>query len=855
MASRHLWQPPDFKRPDSGELGMIKSVFKDLFPEREHGDLAVRIGRYWVSKLEEIWAQKSGKIKSKDLEYDSQDPLYRIQQKTVVIAYADSVREIGKPTLKSLGQILKSIYPVIKGLHILPPCEISEDRFNDGGFSQIKRDRIHLPYGTNAQFEGMMEKFFSMTDLVLNHVDIENPHFQKYLNGDDEAGNCFYVFAEKEYQKRLAKGDFEKIFRPRPFPLFTIFRRKPLGVGADLSHDQGILELNNRYEEQGFKALPHELVNMLYIFNKIKNDQMLLDQDYQYITQFIDYLKGDVTADPQEFFMVSETQETRNIPYIFKPEILSHEDFFLKLFPYMDIPAEKAKGYAEIFEASDSELFGEPVRALTTFSHVQVDLNTSTYEGLKLLIDDFSWYLKMDLNMLRLDAANFAFKKWGTSCFGLPEVNKLLKILYLSMESVSPRMVPNLEVNAPLSSVLKQMANKQAPPPMMYDFHLASMIPTVFNMSDCRPLLEIFKLICQYDIPHESIRFSLDESHDGKSVSGSGGADPLLSYAQRKALIDTVKKNAGYVKYKSSPIRLYPYAEFKKICEEAKIDPESAATALFESPTDKSEILRLKREIGSRSDIATALRIEPARLDNDAALNFFVDKMLNGREPYELCTTTRDALHKLDNPFFEAKRYLAFKTLAFALMGRHVKAIFFNDLMGLKNDYGLVEKTGELRNIKRTKMDSSTIEAIIRDPSKFEYWIAKLMNNTIALVDSDPSFDPRGNEARVVVNPRAPAVALVHNSFEHHHTLVVVNTSGKSQSAQARLSDFGLDFHKELFDNISARTSPHPQKDDHITLEIEPYGRLWIKNARVEIKREIQVEVGSDDEMKAALIA
>jgi hypothetical protein len=819
----------------------------------EYGDLAVRIGRYWVSKLEKTWTQKSEKIKSKDLAYDFQNPLSRVEQKTVVIAYADSVGEKGAPTLKSLGRILKSIFPAIRGLHILPPCEISADRFNDGGFSQINRDRIHLPYGTNARFEKMMGNFFSMTDLVLNHVDIENPHFQKYLNGDDNAGNCFYVFAEKEYQNRSAKGDFEQIFRPRPFPLFAIFRRKPLGVGALLSHDQRISELNKRYEAQGFKALSHEIVNILYIFNKIKNDQMLLDEDYQYITQFIDYLKFNVTVDPQEFFMVSEIQETKNIPYIFKPGIRSPEDFLLKLFPYMDIAAENAKGYAEIFESSDSELFGGTVRALTTFSHVQVDLNTSTYEGLKLLIDDFSWYLKMDLNMLRLDAANFAFKKWGTSCFGLPEVNKLLKILYLSMESVSPRMVPNLEVNAPLSSVLKQMADKQAPPPMMYDFHLASMIPAVFNMSDCRPLLEVFKLIGRYDIPHESIRFSLDESHDGKSVSGSGGADPLLSYIQRKALIDTVKKNGGFVKYKSSPKRRYPYAEFKKICAEAKIDPDSAAAAIFEPPTDKSEILLLKREIDGRSDIATFLNIEPDRLDKDAALNFFVDKIINGREPYELCTTTRDALPKLDNPFLEAKRYMAFKTLAFALMGRHVKAIFFNDLLGLKNDFGLVEKTGELRNIKRTKMDCSTIEAIIRDPSKFEFWIAKQMNNTIALVDSDPSFDPRGNEARVVENPGVPAAALIHNSFQHHHTLVVVNTSGKRQSVQARLSNFGLDFHQKLFDNISAETIPHSQKNDHIALDIKPYGRLWIKNVRVEIKGEMQVEVGSDDDMKGYL--
>ena len=225
MKTHRFWRPPDFSRPDSGRLGRIKAGFSDLFHENEYGDLAVKIGRYWVSRLDEAWAQKSRSIKSKDLMYDPQDPLSRIEQKTVVIAYADSVRDKGAPTLGSLDRILKSDFPALKGLHILPPCEISEERFNDGGFSQIKRDRIHPPYGTNSQFEGMMERFYSMTDLVLNHVDIENPYFQLYLNGDEQAGKCFHVFSETEYQKRSAQGDFEQIFRPRPFPLFTIFRR------------------------------------------------------------------------------------------------------------------------------------------------------------------------------------------------------------------------------------------------------------------------------------------------------------------------------------------------------------------------------------------------------------------------------------------------------------------------------------------------------------------------------------------------------------------------------------------------------------------------------------------------------
>lgn len=85
MTTHRFWRPPDFSRPDSGRLGMIKAGFSDLFPENEYGDLAVKIGRYWVSRLGEAWAQKSRSIISKDLNYDPRDPLSRIEQKTVVI--------------------------------------------------------------------------------------------------------------------------------------------------------------------------------------------------------------------------------------------------------------------------------------------------------------------------------------------------------------------------------------------------------------------------------------------------------------------------------------------------------------------------------------------------------------------------------------------------------------------------------------------------------------------------------------------------------------------------------------------------------------------------------------------------
>ncbi len=847
------WRKADFSRPDSGSLGEIKTLFEEIYPPNEYGDLAATISRYWISRLENVWAEKTRDIKTKDLEYNTEDPLSRIEQKTVLISYADSVREGEEATLISLEKFLESHFPAIRGLHILPPCEISEERFNDGGFSQIKRDRIHPRYGTNKQFEAIMKKHYSMTDFVLNHVDIENPKFQQYLHGDDRTGDCFFVFSEEEYQARSARGDFEQIFRPRPFPLFTIYRRKPKGAYAAKPHGQRMSILNQRFIKQGLGPLADEVINLLFIFNKIKNDQMLLEEEYQYIIKFRDYITNTTALNPEELFVVSETQETKSIPYIFNSDIQTQEDFFSAILPSIGGFSEQAKAYAEIWEVNEAELFGEQIRGLTTFSHVQVDLNMSTYEGLKLLIDDFSWYLKMDLNMLRLDAANFAFKKWGTSCFGLPEVRKLLKIFYLSMDSVSPRIVPNLEVNAPLGAILKQMADKQAPPPMMYDFHLASMLPVVFNAEDLRPLLEVFNMIRSYDIPHERIRFSLDESHDGKSVNGSGGADPLLTYEQRKALIDIVQRNGGYVKYKNSPKLQYPIEEFKKVCIESGLDLGVSTKALFKDRTKESDILQLKEAIHKPADIARALNTEIDILESDAALDFFVKKIITGKEPYELCISTRDVLTKLDNPILEAKRYISFKTLAFALMGRNVKAIFFNDLMGLKNDDELVKRTGELRNIKRTKSDRKTLEKLIGDPSHIEYWISKHMNNTIALVDSDPSFNPKGNEARLDVYSDCQSVAVIHNSYKNHNTLVVVNTACKTNEVQIHLCDYGLDGQKNLIDNITGVPISNHFKKDTIKLEMKPYRRYWIKNEKVEIAQDLLVEVGAEEAMKAAL--
>lgn len=827
----------EWKPLENDILAEIKRTFAKIFPDAEFKGLAARIGDYWIDRLTKVWKEKSSAIKNQDKQYIPSDPLSRIQQNTVLIAYADSVSKAEEKTLTTLNTFLNKYFPAIRGLHMLPACAVVENRFNDGFFSQVVRHQINELFGTNQQFAAMMEKYYSMADFVLNHVDIDNPVFQDYLSGDDEAGQCFYVFSEEEYQARRSDGDFTHIFRPRPFPLFTIFRRKPNSTKySACTHQEKLDEINKQLNLCNLSNLPDEVVSLLSIFNKIKNDQMLLAADYRHIINFRNYLSKNTSIDPDVIFEVSTTQETQQVPYTFTAKIQQRAD----LLEAMGLGSDVSDRYAHFYEKYDPVIFGEEIRALTTFSHVQVDLNTSTYRGLKMLMDDFAWYLGLDLNMLRLDAANYAFKKWKTPCFGLSEVKALMKILYLSMDCVSPRIVANLEVNDTLGSILSQIADKKSPPPMMYDFHLAGMLPIVFNTQNARILKRIFDMLAKYDIPLQSIRFSLAESHDGKSVRGSLD---LLSLVERQGLVDTIQTNGGKIKYKSVPKLEYQADEFQEVCIEAGIDFDMAKNVLFNAAGAGDAVLYLRGNLENHGDIAQALRINKDRLIQNATLKYFVSKLLDGKEPYELCSSTRDSMTKLQNQDQEDRRYLAFYTLAFALMGRNVKSIYFNDLLGLPNDIDRFEKSGELRDLKRTKSDMDDLEKRFTDSTTFQGKIFKDMNNLIALVDFDPALHFRGNEAEVVISSDSAhheAVAVIHNRCNDHHTLMIISVGEKAKALTLNLKEHGLHPSQTLFENISDRLISF-NSDGKLHLTVQPYQRMWLTKEKIEIPRHLLI--------------
>jgi len=567
-------------------------------------------------------------------------------------------------------------------------------------------------------------------------------------------------------------------------------------------------------EETGVSLDP-EVIGILYLFEKIKNDQMLLDEDFGYISGFVSWL-GERGIDFKTIFTLSRTQEVQHEPYIFKVEI----DSRVKLLEAAGFSMMDAAAGAAVFNRDNWRIFGEEIRALTTFSHVQVDVNTTTFEGLKAFGGDLAWYLTQDLNMLRLDAVNYAFKKWGTSCFGLPELDQLMKIVYLSMECISPRMIPNLEVNDSLTTILNQMTAKTAAPPMMHDFHLASLLPAVFHLKDPSILKRIFEKINEYDVPADSIRFSLSESHDGKSVRGSMD---LMKFGERRVLTDAVLANKGHVKYKSIPLRESSIADWLKFCTEMDLSADKAGAVCFE-PADSSGNMKLKDEVQSLDDLfSTIPEMGAGGLKEDAS--FFFNRILTGRDPYELCITTRDSLPGLPEGRIEleAERFLAFQTLAFSVMGRNVKTIYFNDLLGLPNDYDRVAKSGELRDIKRTRTDYDEILPQLEDTFSFTSRVASGINKLIGLADSDPAFHFRGLEASVIDLPPGTPAAAILNRCGNDSTITLVNLSEDTIDVSVPVTTGSA----SMVDHFTG--NEFSVNDGSVILKLKPFGRIWLK--------------------------
>ncbi len=698
--------------------------------------------------------------------------------------------------------------------------------FNDGGFSQISRAIVDPRFGTVGDIRRLTGRFAVMLDFVVNHLDIENDTLRAFREGRDD-GSAFVIVSPEQYARLRREHIIEKTFRPRPFPLFTGMRKFPAGPSAPEADPAA--DINRCFTDKGLAALDARLTAFLSIYFKVQNDQGLTAADKRVFAGLLDYLR-ESGREQDELFADSEIQPQQKV---FRGEAGRGMQGLLG---ELGIAAE----YADLFAGHDDEVFGEKFFVYTTFSESQVDVNPTSEAGFRMIVDDlFHLLASGDLTMLRMDAIKYLWKEIGKSNFDMEEGNRLIEVRRLLLRLAAPRALALDEVNSP-DPVVYEMGKEGG---FAYLFGQVNAVLSAFNSETLQPIERLYATM-RTGCPPNLVLFVMLSTHDGRSVQGLGvqRTDGHVTIEQFYALKDVVEQRGGKPKFRSVTPGEIPADTFRKVCAEAGLD-EPAARRIF---TDQSarigDTLRLANAGAARDDILRALAEATGenadRLASLPAVDFLLEWVAEGRTVYEMCCTSRSAFSAARpdgsplTPEHESAR-LALAQLYVLTMGQVVPAIYFNDLLGLENDFAGLELTGKPRDLNRHK--SYLPESGLDNPSDpFLADYLKRINMMLAARAGDRAFYP-GSPA-FEFKALSDTVFLNHAYARNEHSLIIGNISASAVSMTVAIEGLaGISTEAKqrcraegLRDNLNGGTFA---LDDAgcFELDLASYGAVWLK--------------------------
>lgn len=150
---------------------------------------------------------------------------------------------------------------------------------------------------------------------------------------------------------------------------------------------------------------------------------------------------------------------------------------------------------------------GEKRLLWTTFTPEQVDLDVRDAKTQEYLNGILQRFHEAGITSIRLDAAGYAIKKPGTSCFMIPETFTFIDGLSQQAKALG------IEVLVEIHSYYKQQIEIARRVDLVYDFALPPLVLHALFTSDCQPLMKWLKIR-----PLNAI--TVLDTHDGIGVVG-----------------------------------------------------------------------------------------------------------------------------------------------------------------------------------------------------------------------------------------------------------------------------------------------------------------------------------------------
>ncbi|RBP86306.1 sucrose phosphorylase [Cytobacillus firmus] len=199
-------------------------------------------------------------------------------------------------------------------------------------------------------------------------------------------------------------------------------------------------------------------------------------------------------------------------------------------------------------------------------------------------------------------------------------------------------------------------------------------------------------------------------------------------------------------------------------------------------------------------------------LKNEGALVSYKKNPDGSESPYEINVTYLDALNKkVDQDEIRVKRFMAAHSILLTLPG--VPAVYIQSMLGSRNDYAGVEKTGMNRSINRQKYNFSDIAEELTSKSSLRNMIFTEMTKIIQTRKEESLFHP--NAAMKVLDFGDKIFAFKRFNDQNESLFVINNLT--NETAECEVSGRFIDV--VTGEKVVNRGS----------LKLKPYQFLWLK--------------------------
>lgn len=187
--------------------------------------------------------------------------------------------------------------------------------------------------------------------------------------------------------------------------------------------------------------------------------------------------------------------------------------------------------------------------------------------------------------------------------------------------------------------------------------------------------------------------------------------------------------------------------------------------------------------------------------------------------PYELNVTYLDLLSRpaCSDPGGYAARFLASQAIMLSLRG--IPAIYFNSLVGARNDREAVEASGMARRINRRKFGRSELESRLADPRSLPGHVFEAYRRLLAARMAQPAFHPEAGQRLLDMHQKSLVAFLRTAPDESQRILVLANVADQPVQLDMSNWDGPLPW-RDLLTQTTIRGRD---------LRLKPYQVMWLR--------------------------